>query len=528
MKRAKRMARQSAKGRHDPISIRPGVRVLSVLRHLNYKPWFALAEFVDNALQSYLANRTRLRRVEGKDFQLHVAIKIDSDDGGTITIRDNAAGIAEGDYARAFRAAEVPADVGGLSEFGMGMKSAACWFAPNWSVRTKALGERLEKTVSFDIRRILRDSLEELDVETRPSDEDKHFTEIVLRNLHHKAPHGRTLGKVRDHLAGIYRVFARQGDISLTINGDPLVYQIPAILRAPYHKTPAAKAQYWRKDISIKLGPGLKVDGFAALRETGSTAEAGFALFRRNRLIQGSADEGYRPEFIFGQSNSYAYQRLFGELHLQGFSVSHTKDGFQWGENEDAFLSKLKARIATAPVPLLDQAAGYRSSPSRQLKKKDAEAIADRTVSALQRSGGSAMARLAASGPADATPKTLPKKDLIARREFLLRHQGQTWEVILDMSNDPSVGTWVELAEKPHSSRRVGKQTVRQLHIRFSIEHPFTRAFIGAGQESLEPQLRIAAALALAEVVAREAGVRQAGTVLRNVNELLRDALSRT
>ena len=277
----------------------------------------------------------------------------------------------------------------------------------------------------------------------------------------------------------------------------------------------------------MDLGHGMKVEGFAALRETGSTAEAGFALFRRNRLIQGSADEGYRPELIFGQPNSYAYQRLFGELHLQGFSVSHTKDGFQWGENEDAFLSKLKGRISAAPLPLLDQAGGYRSSPSRQLKKKDVEAIADRTASALQKSGGSVMVRLAESGLADATPRTLPKKDLIARREFLLRHQGQTWEVVLDLSNDPSVGTWVELAEKPYSSRRVGKQNIRQLHIRFSIEHPFTRTFIGAGQESLEPQLRIAAALALAEVVAREAGVRQAGTVLRNVNDLLRNALSR-
>ena len=39
-------------------------------------------------------------------------------------------------------------------------------------------------------------------------------------------------------------------------------------------------------------------------------------------------------------------------------------------------------------------------------------------------------------------------------------------------------------------------------------------------------QLRIAAALTLAEVVAREAGVREAGTILLNVNDLLRNTLS--
>jgi len=38
-----------------------------------------------------------------------------------------------------------------------------------------------------------------------------------------------------------------------------------------------------------------------------------------------------RPEFIFGTGNSYRRQRLIGEIHLEGFEVSHTKDGFQWG-----------------------------------------------------------------------------------------------------------------------------------------------------------------------------------------------------
>ena len=31
------------------------------------------------------------------------------------------------------------------------MKSAACWFAPRWTVRTSALGEPVVRTVHFDI-----------------------------------------------------------------------------------------------------------------------------------------------------------------------------------------------------------------------------------------------------------------------------------------------------------------------------------------------------------------------------------------
>ena len=39
----------------------PLASILNILSHLNYKAWFAVAEFVDNSLQSYFANRTALR-----------------------------------------------------------------------------------------------------------------------------------------------------------------------------------------------------------------------------------------------------------------------------------------------------------------------------------------------------------------------------------------------------------------------------------------------------------------------------------
>ena len=50
--------------------------------------------------------------------------------------------------------------------------------------------------------------------------------------------------------------------------------------------------------------------------------------------------------------------------------------------------------------------------------------------------------------------------------------------------------------------------------------------FGGTDAASIEPLLRLAAAIGLAETAAREAGVPMAGTFRRNINELLRDALS--
>src|SRR5271155_4566393 len=108
------------------VNIRPGISVLSILRHLNYRPWFALAEFVDNAVQSFVANRAALQALHGPGFKLKVEINVDPTPPARLTVRDNAAGIAREDFPRAFRPAAIPPDRSGLSEFGMGMKSAAC------------------------------------------------------------------------------------------------------------------------------------------------------------------------------------------------------------------------------------------------------------------------------------------------------------------------------------------------------------------------------------------------------------------
>src|SRR5262249_15434240 len=157
---------------------------------------------------------------------------------------DNAAGIHEADYARAFRPAALPPDRSGLSEFGMGMKSAACWFARQWTVRTSAIGEAVERTISFDIDTIVRDVREELPVLIRPAPVNAHFTEIVLSDLH-RPLQGRTVTKIKEHLASIYRIFLREGVLQLRFRNDPLSYEEPEVLTAPYFKEPKGEIKRW-------------------------------------------------------------------------------------------------------------------------------------------------------------------------------------------------------------------------------------------------------------------------------------------
>jgi len=502
------------------VDIRPGVSVLAVLRYLNYTPWFALAEFVDNAVQSFACHREELERIEERNCKLQVDIDIDPTAPARITIHDNAAGIFPAEFPRAFRAAAIPPDRSGLAEFGMGMKSAACWFAPKWTVRTSTLGDPIARTVRFDIANIVNDDIEELDIKEDPEKPEHHFTEVVLEDVF-QVPVGRTIAKLKEHLTDIYRVFMREGWLVLRFKGETLAYEAPSILEAPYFKDKSGPLKVWRKPIEFDFGDGLSVHGFAALREPASTTRAGFALFRRGRLIQGSGDEGYRPTYVFGQSNSYRYQRLFGELHLEGFDVSHTKDGFRWDENEQPFLELLREHLDSEELPLLKQAEGYRSRAARSQLAAAAQQAVTNTTSAMESRLPEVLPSVADAPPVETPTQEAPEQPKLASRRFDIRFRKRDWSIHVEVTNDPGESQWLVLSDSGQN-----RDEPRKIDIRVSMAHPFMVRFAQADPEELEGLLRVAAAIALGELLARDAGVRGAGTVRRNVNEILREALS--
>jgi hypothetical protein len=506
----------------EKVSIRPGVSILSVLRHLNYKPWFALAEFVDNAIQSYVENKLTFHKLYGDSWKLKVSIEVDTSAPGRIVIRDNAAGIAKEAFPRAFRPAVIPPDRTGLSEFGMGMKSAACWFSPRWQVRTKALGETVERAVKFDIDRIVKDEIEELDIQEDEAKAADHYTVISLEDLHH-VPLGRSLGKMKEHLTDIYRCFIRDGVLELRFGPEVLTYEEPPVLRAPFYKDSSGPVRLWRKEINFDLGHGLVVKGFAALRDPGNYARSGFALFRKNRLIEGSGEEGYRPPLIFGTSgsSSYARLRLFGELHLEGFEVSHTKDGFRWDENEEPFVELLKEHLESDELPLLRQCENYRSLASKKDRAQAATKALDRTGDVLADTIPEVLAVVAEKTPVETQSEPLPIQPSLAARELRFDFRGEPWLVRIELTDDPAEGDWLSISDP--GVNQGGPDTI---DIRLSMAHPFMVTFAQTDSRDIEPLLRVAAALAISEKLARRAGVRSAGTVRRNLNEILREALS--
>lgn len=478
---------------------------------LNYTAWYAMAEFVDNSIQSYISNRSKLKRADGPSYELMIDIDIGTD---FIKISDNAAGIHGSDFERAFRPAAPPPATNGLSEFGLGMKAAASWFAKKWVVTSTALGEDVQRIISFDIPKIADEGVTRLEVTRKPEVATRHYTEIHLSELNYQ-PKTQTIGKIKRHLASIYRRFLADGDVSIRVDSEQLSYEDPQILVAP-HYAKGGKNLTWRKEVSFKLNGDFSVTGWAGLLDKGSAANAGFALFRRRRLIQGSVGEAYRPEGIFGKSNSFAYQRLIGEFDIEGFGVTHTKDGIQWYDLEDDLLLRLKRDLDREPMPLLKQAQHFRKRENPPGTSMDA-AVYDVSESAAQHLPPVIETQIEREPDPSPPPKKLPAaQDLTSAESTMeLEHSGRKWNVSVELRAGADNDPWIWHSRDP-------KRASDKIQIRVNTQFPFQRRFSSPDGSELIPFTRFAVALVVAEVTARLSGVDDAGVVRTNFDELLR------
>lgn len=508
------------------VEIRPGVGTLGMFKFMDYTPWYAISEFVDNSVASWQLNRARLAANDGAPSTLTIKISLDPSDGGELRIWDNAAGISIADYSRAFKPAERPPDQSTLSRYGMGMKTAACWFSDHWRVASKALGEEVERTVEFDIAELISRNQDTVEPNVRSAKHEDHWTELVLWDLN-QIPIGMTIGKIKEHLAQMYRRFLKSGDVQIFWNGVELHYRERAVLTAPLHSdAESGHPRRWEKELDFVLPRGERVTGRALLFEKGEQKAAGLHLFWRGRMIKGNLDTFYRPLEIFQFAGSYRVQRLLIELDMDDFSPTVDKKDFIWGRDhssEEQFLSSLKRELNKRPLPLLDQADQYRSSKIDRSTKKAAKEAAQATAQAVTERGpeplsDQAKSRVGATDPLPAPPTRSKTEDTVLN----LRVRQDEWQITIQLSDLPEDrNEFLRITEKPTTTTK----GVRKLGIRISLSSPFTTRF-ATDQRSMQLLVRFAAGLALAELTAREAGGKSAGTIRRNLNELLLNVLA--
>lgn len=496
------------------VSIRHKPGTYNIYRNLSNEKWYALAEFVDNALQSFESNKRRIKKIDGEGLVCRIEITISA--GKEIVIRDNAGGIADKDFMRAFEPAHRPDDDTGLSEFGMGLKVASIWFADKYVVRTSAIGEPMIKEVSFDLAEVVRHEMEELDVNETPASEDLHFTEVTLTQLSRNAPSGnaRQLQKIKSHLASIYRIFLRKKRLELILNGEALSYTDPKILTAPRWNDPEGVSIKWKRDVKVEAGQ-YKVKGFVALLETMKKEHAGLSLFRRGRVIEGSHDEKFRHKLINGSPGSPRDKRLFGELELTGFEVSFEKGKFIGNKDFDSIFKLISDQLKEKDFPLIRQAEKYRKKAPYS-----AEETAQNLAKSLRKEATNQKRPVTLNLPTS-PPKfrkaNLDPKKVIDAGIWEAKFDGHVYGVhlLITHSSLDNKLYYIEGVQNREKDRTVIKA-------RLNMEHAFFKAKESRQKdEALEAITKMVQSLVLAEVYGPSIGLKNEGVLRQAINSIL-------
>ena len=337
---------------NEKVSIRFKQQAYRLLKSQTLELHYVFAEFVDNSLASFILKKKELLEVN-PNYKLRVTI-IKNDD--EIIIIDNAGGIGEDNFHRAFEPGHLPELNKGLNEFGMGLKNSSVWLADNFIVESSAIGEPFVKKVEFNYNEVIKNDIEELSVFKKDFDKNSSFTKITLTQTRQYKNWPRK--KIQETLASIYRNQLLNKEMSLNVFGDELSFKHPEFLNAPIQKDYDdfinGKINIkpcdieWKYLFDVPFGIDKRMSGFIAILD--KMSGSGFSYFRRGRVIDGAGDEKQFPKSLSGQIGSPKYKRMYGELHFEGFEVDYKKTGIIQGDEVDILIGLLDEQLKTVKI----------------------------------------------------------------------------------------------------------------------------------------------------------------------------------
>lgn len=338
------------------VDISPEMQLYKILQRQSYGIDTALAEFVDNSVQSFIDKQNAIKSIDGPDASLKVLITIDSK-SRQIVIEDNAGGINRENFRRAIRMGNekgfkhAPES---LSVYGIGMKSSAVWFSNTWSIETSALGSKDKLSTTFDLDKLLDSGKTEIEVKIGTEETKKHYTKIIinncLRDLKDKDEYFKD--SLLPYLQETFFKF-EAASINIVYDGlmlrsDKAFLKTPTPLDSPLvdrnGETKSDKSKKWKKTINFDY-EGKIVRGFIMIMDPGGYRSPGIRLLRNRRVIKGTQGGGRqnKPDLLLKTSNKYSSQRIYGEISLNDFPVNFTKTDFD--EDLDGLYRRLKTEL---------------------------------------------------------------------------------------------------------------------------------------------------------------------------------------
>jgi len=309
------------------LNITPSRHLLPYLGSQDYFFPDALAEFVDNSLDSY--NHMK----ESETFKEHpepliVNISFKAN-GKQLLIEDNAEGMSFKELNEALRIAKIRKEESRHGLFGIGMKAACTSLGKRFTLRTSQAGNPEVLCVDYDeeswTRSIVDDANWSIPYSTEKKEDIKqHFTTIEISELKVWLYSYRN-NQVLESFSRRYRPFLEDKNIVLKING--------LACKPEKYKLIDGERKLGGTGI-LSLPDGTKIRGWVGLLETGSIKGLfGLHLFRQNRLIAAYNKELLRPrkkdEYEIVEAGGHpSLARIIGEIHLDNVPVTLNKRHF--------------------------------------------------------------------------------------------------------------------------------------------------------------------------------------------------------
>ena len=307
------------------VDITPHKQTLHALSFSGYSTVEAIAELVDNCIDARL-----------NEQKLLIEIEIFPD---RITIKDDASGMGEEELVNAMKLGSTNKQ-NKMGEFGLGLKTASIGLGKNVTIITKRKNDSSMYSITWDQDEWIK-SYEsgkwEQKIKIEPAQKDVHGTTIIIKELKTKY-YPNLPSKIREVLGVRFSGFINNDD-KILVNGKECESPRTELINE------------WTKDFDFDID-GHRVHGWIGVMKKRSPGKEhyGFNAYRRGRLIEQHLKVGFNPHPMLSN--------LFGDLHLDDFSVTHNKrlflkDNDLWEETA----AKLKPIVA----PVARNAEQYRS-----------------------------------------------------------------------------------------------------------------------------------------------------------------------
>lgn len=354
------------------IEVKPGY--YENCKNYTYKSPQVFGEFIDNAIQSYEDHKALLSMEPDYKLRIDITIewKADSQNvvrANKIIIEDNAAGMTSEQFANAFKSADRSITRKGMNEFGVGMKNAACWLGAKWSVQSKSIAEPETRLLEFDVMKVSRDSLRQLESKETIDPKRKHGTTITITDLWLQNSITQSNEEyLASSIASIYRYFLRNNELLISINGNPyLTFDEYAVLEVPPYDDLSAPAVRWSCPVSQSYEK-YSISGFVALLKDMRQEQRGLVFMRNHRVVMGfDYQDRVVGKAIIGNIGSPLYKRVFGEIEISGFSVAFGKNLVNDIDMLEALLKFATTKLKINGKNLLAQGARWRKGMSAQI-----------------------------------------------------------------------------------------------------------------------------------------------------------------